>query len=151
MYDVKLNRTEEYKESKIFTPGKKIKTYNLPWGKLGLSICYDLRFPFMYRKLAKLGCSFISVPSAFTLTTGKKHWHSLLRARAIENFCYIFASAQGGTHSNGRKTYGHSIIISPDGKIIKELKSDKEGFITAKIDQKLSKKLRRSIPSLSKD
>jgi len=151
MYDVKLNRKEQYKESKVFTPGKKIKTYNLPWGKLGLSICYDLRFPLMYRQLAKLGCLFISVPSAFTLTTGKKHWHSLLKARAIENFCYIFASAQGGIHSNGRKTYGHSIIISPDGKIIKELKSDKEGFITAKIDPKLSKKLRRFIPSLSKD
>ncbi len=151
MYDVKLSKKEKYEESKVFTAGKKIKSYNLPWGKLGFSICYDLRFPLMYRKLSQLGCSFITVPSAFTLTTGKKHWHSLLKARAIENFCYIFAPAQGGKHANKRKTYGHSIIISPDGKIIKELNSNKEGFITARIDQRLSKRLRLRIPSLNKE
>ncbi len=151
MYDVKLSKKEKYEESKVFTSGKKIKSYNLPWGKLGFTICYDVRFPLMYRRLAQLGCAFITVPSAFTLTTGEKHWHSLLRARAIENFCYIFAPAQSGKHENKRITYGHSIIISPDGKIIKELRSKKEGFITATIDQKLSKKLRLRIPSLNKD
>ena len=150
MYDVVLSKKEKYFESKSFFPGNKIKTFNLPWGKIGLSICYDLRFPNLYRKLSKAGSLFLSVPSAFTETTGKKHWHSLLKARAIENFCYIFAPAQGGTHYNGRKTFGHSLIISPDGEIIKELKKS-EGVITANINPKLSKNLRLSIPSLKSD
>ena len=93
---------------------------------------------------------FLSVPSAFTETTGKRHWHSLLKARAIENFCYIFAPAQGGTHYNGRKTFGHTMIVSPDGNILKELKKS-EGVITASIDPNLSKKLRSIIPSLNSD
>ncbi len=150
MYDVVLSKKEKYFESKSFYPGKKIKTFNLPWGKIGLSICYDLRFPNLYRKLSKSGSLFLSVPSAFTETTGKKHWHSLLRARAIENFCYIFAPAQGGTHYNGRKTFGHSLIVSPDGKIIKELKKS-EGVITAYINPNESKKFRLKIPSLKGD
>ncbi len=147
MYDVVLSKREKYFESKTFLAGNKIKAFNLPWGKLGLSICYDLRFPNLYRKLAKEGSIFLSVPSAFTETTGKRHWHALLRARAIENFCYIFAPAQGGAHYNGRKTFGHSLIISPDGKIIKEL-NKKEGVITASIDSKAAKKFRSIIPSL---
>ena len=147
MYDVVLNKKEKYFESKTFKPGKKIKSFNLPWGKLGLSICYDLRFPNLYRKLSKAGCLFLSIPSAFTNTTGKKHWHTLLKARAIENFCYIFAPAQGGTHYNGRKTFGHSMIVSPDGKILKELKKS-EGVITVSINPALPKKLRSIIPSL---
>jgi len=150
MYDVVLSKREKYFESKTFSAGKKIKSSNLPWGKLGLSICYDLRFPNMFRKLSKAGCDYISVPSAFTETTGKRHWHSLLKARAIENFCYIFAPAQGGAHYNGRKTFGHSMIISPDGKILKELKKS-EGVITVSIDQKLPKKLRSIIPSLKSE
>ena len=97
----------------------KIKSFKLPWGKLGLTICYDLRFPNLYRKLSKQGSIFLAVPSAFTETTGKRHWHSLLKARAIENFCYIFAPAQAGKHYNGRKTFGNSLIVSPDGKILK--------------------------------
>ena len=150
MYDAALSKREKYFESKIFRAGKKIKSSNLPWGKLGLSICYDLRFPNMYRKLSKAGCDYISIPSAFTETTGKRHWHSLLKARAIENFCYVFAPAQGGTHYNGRKTFGHSLIVSPDGKILKELKKS-EGVITVLIDPKLPKKLRSIIPSLKSD
>jgi predicted amidohydrolase len=150
MYDAVLSKREKYFESKTFSAGKLIKSFNLPWGKLGLSICYDLRFPNMYRKLSKAGCDFISIPSAFTETTGKRHWHSLLKARAIENFCYIFAPAQGGTHYNGRKTFGHSMIVSPDGKILKELKKS-EGVITVSIDPKLPKKLRSIIPSLKFD
>jgi len=147
MYDVVLSKKEKYFESKSFYPGNKIKTFKLPWGKIGLSICYDLRFPNLYRKLSQSGSLFLSVPSAFTETTGKKHWHSLLKARAIENFCYIFAPAQGGTHYNGRKTFGHSLIVSPDGEVLKELKKS-EGVITASIDPKLSKNLRLRIPSL---
>jgi len=150
MYDATLNKKEKYFESKIFTPGKIIKTTNLPWGKLGLSICYDIRFPNMYRKLSKKGSLFISVPSAFTKTTGEKHWHSLLRARAIENFSYIFAPGQSGTHWNGRKTFGHSLIISPDGKILKELKKG-NGVITTSIDPEIPKTLRKIIPSLNND
>ncbi len=147
MYDVVLSKKEKYFESKSFNPGNKVKTFNLPWGKIGLTICYDLRFPILYRKLAKAGSLFLTVPSAFTETTGSKHWHSLLKARAIENFCYIFAPAQGGTHYNGRKTFGHSLIISPDGEILKELKKS-EGVITASVNPKLSKNLRLRIPSL---
>ncbi len=150
MYDVKLSKKEKYFESRTFTAGKKIKSYNLPWGKIGFTICYDLRFPILYRKLSQSGSIFISVPSAFTETTGKKHWESLLKARAIENFCYIFAPAQGGTHYNGRKTYGNSMIVSPDGKILKKLKKS-EGVITVLVDPKFSKKLRLIIPSLNKD
>ena len=150
MYDVSLSRKEKYFESKTFSPGKQIKFFELPWGKLGFSICYDLRFPNLYRKLSKAGSIFLSIPSAFTETTGRRHWHSLLRARAIENFCYVFAPAQGGTHFNGRKTFGHSMIVSPDGKILKELKKS-EGVITVSVDQKLPKKLRSIIPSLKKD
>ena len=150
MYDVVLSKKEKYFESKTFTAGKKIKSFNLPWGKLGLSICYDLRFPNLFRKLSKAGSLFISIPSAFTETTGKRHWHSLLKARAIENFCYIFAAAQGGAHYNGRKTFGHSMIVSPDGKILKELKKS-EGVITVTVDEKLPTKLRAIIPSLQSD
>ena len=147
MYDVKLSRKEQYRESKTFSSGKKYKISNLPWGKIGLTICYDLRFPNLFRTLAKKGALFLSVPSAFTETTGKLHWHTLLRARAIENYCYIFAPAQAGKHYNGRKTFGHSLIISPDGKIIKQL-SKKEGVITASIYPKYAKDLRQRIPSL---
>ena len=150
MYDVKLSKKEKYFESKTFTAGTKIKSAKLPWGKLGLSICYDLRFPNLYRKLSKAGSLFLSVPSAFTETTGKKHWHSLLKARAIENFSYVFAPAQGGSHYNGRKTFGHSMIVSPEGKILKELKKS-EGVITVLIDEKLPKRLRAIIPSLITD
>tara|TARA_B100000963_G_scaffold165618_1_gene143864 strand:+ start:171 stop:968 length:798 start_codon:yes stop_codon:yes gene_type:complete len=150
MYDVVLSKREKYFESKSFFAGKKIKSFNLPWGKIGFSICYDLRFPNLYRQLSKAGSKFLSVPSAFTETTGKKHWHTLLKARAIENFCYIFAPAQGGTHYNGRKTFGHSLIISPDGEIIKELKKS-EGVITATINPRLPKILRSRIPSLKGD
>ena len=148
MYDVALSKREKYFESKTFSAGKKIKSFKLPWGKLGLTICYDLRFPNLYRKLSKAGCLFLSVPSAFTETTGKRHWHALLKARAIENFCYIFAPAQGGRHYNGRKTFGHTMIVSPDGNILKELNKS-EDVITASVDSNLSKKLRSIIPSLN--
>ena len=96
----------------------------------------------MYKKMSKQGAMFISVPSAFTETTGKKHWHTLLKARAIENFSYVFAPGQAGKHCNGRKTYGHTLIVSPDGKILREL-GKKEGVITVPIDIKLIKKLRK--------
>ncbi len=147
MYDAKLSKSEKYSESKTFRAGKNIKVVKLPWGKLGLSICYDLRFPNMYRKMSKKGAIFLSIPSAFTETTGKRHWHTLLKARAIENFSYVFAPGQAGKHCNGRKTYGHSMIVSPDGKILKEL-GKREGVITTTIDAKKPYKLRKTIPSV---
>ena len=150
MYDAKLSKSERYFESRTFQSGKKIKIVSLPWGKIGLSICYDLRFPNMYKKMSKKGAIFLSIPSAFTETTGRRHWHTLLKARAIENFSYVFAPGQAGKHCNGRKTYGHSLIVSPDGKILKEL-GKKEGVITANIDPSIPKKLRKTIPSVSLD
>ena len=150
MYNAKLSKSEKYFESKTFKAGKNIKVVKLPWGKLGLSICYDLRFPNMYRKMSKKGAIFLSIPSAFTETTGKRHWHTLLKARAIENFSYVFAPGQAGKHCNGRKTYGHSMIVSPDGKILKEL-GKREGVITTKIDPKKPIELRKTIPSVNFD
>ena len=150
MYDARLSSKEKYFESRLFKSGNKIKIAKLPWGKLGLSICYDLRFPTMYKKMSKRGAIFLSIPSAFTETTGKKHWHTLLKARAIENFSYVFAPGQAGKHCNGRKTYGHSLIVSPDGKVIKELGKE-NGVITANVDPKYVKSLRKIIPSVNFD
>jgi predicted amidohydrolase len=147
MYDVVLSKREKYFESKTFSAGKNIKSSNLPWGKLGLSICYDLRFPNMFRKLSKAGCDYISIPSAFTETTGKRHWHSLLKARAIENFCYIFAPNQTGKNTIKRETFGHTVIISPDGKIM-ALKKVGKGIIYSNIIPKIAMDLRKVIPSL---
>ena len=150
MFDVKLPNGEIYEESKKFQAGNSLKVHNLPWGKIGLTICYDLRFPLMYRKLTKDGAIFISVPSAFTKNTGERHWHTLLKARAIENMCYIFAPAQTGIHPNQRETYGHSLIISPDGEVLAE-KKDGEGILLADVDTELVTRLRAQIPSLDQD
>ncbi len=148
MFDVKLPNKEQHKESKTFIPGNKLVTVKLPWGRLGLTICFDLRFPEIYRNLSKKNLNFISVPSAFTKITGKKHWLPLLKARAIENFCYIFAPNQVGKNTKKRETFGHSTIISPDGKILK-LKKRGVGVIYCNIDPRLSYKLRKVIPSLN--
>ena len=148
MFDVKLQNKEKHQESKTYKPGKKLVTVNLPWGKLGLTICFDLRFPEIYRNLSKKNLHFISVPSAFTKVTGKKHWLDLLKARAIENFCYIFAPNQTGKNTKKRETFGHSTIISPDGKIIKVKKSGM-GVLYANINPNESMKLRKIIPSLN--
>jgi len=148
MFDVKLPNKEKHQESKTFIPGKKLTSINLPWGKLGLSICFDLRFPEIYRSLSKKKLHFISVPSAFTKITGQKHWLTLLKARAIENFSYIFAPNQIGRNTKQRETFGHSVIISPDGKILK-IKKKGIGNIYADINPKLSMELRKIIPSLN--
>ena len=148
MFDVKLPNKEQHKESKTYKPGKQLVTVNLPWGRLGLTICFDLRFPEIYRDLSKKKLHFISVPSAFTKITGQKHWIELLKARAIENFCYIFAPNQTGKNTKKRETFGHSAIISPDGKILK-LKKSGNGIIYANIKPNLSMQLRKIIPSLN--
>ncbi len=146
MFDAKISKNENYSESRTFSPGNKLKYVNLPWGRMGLTICFDLRFPEIFRNLSKKNLNFISVPSAFTKITGKKHWLTLLKARAIENFCYIFAPNQTGKNTKNRETYGHSVIISPDGKILK-IKKKGSGVIYANINPSLPHKLRKIIPS----
>ena len=151
MFDVDLPNGERYRESKSFVPGCQAKIHNLPWGRLGLSICYDLRFPHLYRALAKAGADFLSVPAAFTKTTGEAHWHILLRARAIETGCFVFAPAQTGTHSgDGRKTYGHSLIISPWGEVLADA-GEEVGLILARIDTAQVAQARAQIPALQHD
>ncbi|GGI28016.1 carbon-nitrogen hydrolase family protein [Bradyrhizobium guangdongense] len=147
MFDIELPDGESYRESANYQPGETAVISDLPWGRVGLTICYDVRFPALYRALAESGASFITVPSAFTRKTGEAHWHILLRARAIETGCFIFAAAQAGTHENKRETYGHSLIIDPWGDILAE--GDVEpGIIMAKIDPAKVEIARRAIPSL---
>ena len=126
MFELNYLGKKIHQENKIFKAGNKLKVVKLPWGKMGLSICFDLRFPELYRNLSKKNLKFISIPSAFTYLTGKKHWITLLKARAIENFSFIFAPAQVGKNTFKRRTYGHSAIISPDGKIFETQKNQKE-------------------------
>ena len=150
LFDVDLPSGETYRESNTVAPGGKAVVAETPWGRLGLSVCYDLRFPGLYRALAKGGAEIIAVPSAFTETTGKAHWHVLLRARAIENGCFIVAPAQGGTHANGRKTYGHSLIVGPWGDILAEGGTD-PGIISAELDLAEVAAARARLPSLRHD
>jgi predicted amidohydrolase len=147
MFDVDLRGGESYRESRNFRPGDLAVVVDLPWGRLGISICYDLRFPSLYRALAEAGASFLAIPSAFTRQTGEAHWHVLNRARAIENGSYVFAAAQGGKHENGRETYGHSLVIDPWGRVIAE--GDTEpGVVFADIDPAEVAAARARIPSL---
>jgi predicted amidohydrolase len=150
LFDVDLPSGETYRESNTVAGGDRAVTADLPWGKLGLSICYDLRFPQLYRRLAQAGSSFVAVPSAFTETTGKAHWHVLLRARAIENGAFVIAPAQGGRHANGRQTYGHSLIVSPWGEILAEAGTE-PCVISAEIDPAAATTARERVPSLRHD
>ena len=151
MFDVKLSNGQKFNESKIYTPGKEAKITKIKIRNnvffLGLTICYDLRFPNLYQDLAKAGAQIISVPSAFTKTTGKAHWLTLLRARAIETGCFIIAPAQIGQHYSGRESYGHSLIINPWGKILANAKT-KESIITSKINIDDVNKSREKISNL---
>ena len=150
LFDVNLPNGESYRESNTVSPGGQAVMADLPWGRIGLSVCYDLRFPHLYRTLAKSGSEILSIPSAFTETTGKAHWHALLRARAIENGCFVIAPAQGGRHANGRSTYGHSMIVGPWGDVLAETGVD-PGFITADIDLDQVAAVRARVPSLQHD
>ncbi len=150
MFDVELPGGEDYRESDYVRAGTRAVTAPLPWGRIGLSICYDLRFGALYRALAKDGAGFLSAPAAFTKTTGKAHWHILLRARAIENGAFMFAAAQSGHHENGRETYGHSLIISPWGDILAEAGKE-PGVIFADIDGREVALVRGRIGSLRHD
>jgi deaminated glutathione amidase len=148
MFDVDLAGGESYRESNTYRAGELAVVADLPWGRLGMTVCYDLRFPALYRALAEAGASFFAIPSAFTRQTGEAHWHVLLRARAIENGCFVFAAAQGGKHESGRETFGHSLIIDPWGRILAEGGTE-PGVIMAEIDPAEVAAARAKIPSLN--
>lgn len=148
LFDVTLKNGETYNESARVSGGSHAVIANTPLGKIGMTVCYDLRFPYLYRALATEGADFLMVPAAFTYTTGKAHWHTLLRARAIETGCYVLAPAQCGRHPGNRQTYGHSLIISPWGEIIAEGSEAETGLVMAEIDTEKVNEARQMIPSL---
>ncbi len=150
LFDVTLKNDESYRESEAVMPGTEVVVTETPWGKLGMSVCYDVRFPDLYRSMAKSGADFLTVPAAFTQTTGEAHWHVLLRSRAIENGCYVFAADQNGVRHTGRATYGHSLIIDPWGTILAGAGAE-AGFIIADIDPAKVQEAREMVPSLRHD
>ncbi|KAF0110816.1 MAG: bifunctional nitrilase/cyanide hydratase/apolipoprotein N-acyltransferase [Rhodospirillaceae bacterium] len=150
MFDANLGDGRNYRESSTFLPGSRAVVAATPWGGLGLSVCYDVRFPQLYRALAHGGASFLAVPAAFTRATGAAHWHVLLRARAIENGCYVFAPAQTGIHANHRETYGHALIIDPWGTVLADA-GEAPGVILAEIDPACVHQVREKLPSLRHD
>ena len=147
MFDVDLEGGESYRESRTYRPGELAVLADLPWGRLGVTICYDLRFPALYRALAEAGATMLTIPSAFTVQTGEAHWHVLMRARAIENGSFVFAAAQCGKHESGRETYGHSLIVDPWGRILAEGGTE-PGVTMAEIDLAEVTRARARIPSL---
>jgi deaminated glutathione amidase len=148
MFDIDLGGGESYRESANYQPGETAVITDLPWGRLGMTICYDVRFPALYRALAEAGASFLTVPAAFTRKTGEAHWHTLLRARAIENGCFVFAAAQGGMHENNRETFGHSLIVDPWGTVLAEAGGTEPGIVLATIDPANVATARKTVPSL---
>lgn len=150
LFDVNLSGKESYLESATVKAGDKPVLASTPWGPLGMSICYDLRFAYLYRQLAQNGANFITIPAAFTKTTGIAHWHTLVRARAIETGTYVFAPCQCGEHPGGRYTYGHSLIVDPWGTVLAD-GGDQPGFIIADINVQLVWQVRQRIPALQHD
>ena len=150
MFDVDLPNGESYRESSDYEPGDKSALADTDFGKVGLTICYDLRFPHLYRDLAKAGASILAVPSAFTVPTGQAHWSVLQRARAIETGSFVVSAAQCGQHDGDRKTYGHSIIVDPWGVVLAEA-GEEPGVITADLDLSAVDKARQAIPALQHD
>ncbi len=148
MFDVDLDNGESWRESKVYAPGDAARVFEIGAIKFGLSICYDLRFPHLYRQQASAGATLLTVPAAFTRQTGEAHWHALLKARAIENGAFVLAAAQGGRHDDGRETYGNSLIVSPWGEIVSEIPNDEPGVVVADLDLSLSDKARRKVPNL---
>jgi len=150
LFDVDLKRGESYRESDTVRGGDRAVLAPTPWGLMGLSICYDLRFAYLFRALAQAGASFLAIPAAFTYTTGKAHWHILVRARAIETGCFVFAPCQTGVHAEGGRTYGHSLIVDPWGEVLAD-GGEEVGFVTAVIDPAKVEEARRMIPALKHD
>jgi predicted amidohydrolase len=150
MFDVDLGGGESYMESANYEPGRQAVVASLPWGQIGMTICYDLRFPHLYRALARAGAKFLAVPAAFTRPTGMAHWHTLLRARAIESQAYVFAAAQAGRHENGRETFGHSLVVSPWGEVLAE-GDVQPAVIFADVELQRLEDVRLRVPSLKHD
>ena len=150
LFDVDLGDGEKYNESARFLHGGAATVANLPWTKIGMSVCYDLRFPHLYRMLAKAGAELLTVPAAFAAITGRAHWHVLQRARAIENGCFVIAPAQCGVHPGGRETFGHSLIVDPWGTVLAD-GGEQTGIIMAEIDTDKVSQVRRKIPCLQHD
>ena len=151
VYDVDLPTGESWRESASIRPGDAAVVADTPWGGLGLTVCYDLRFPQLFRALARAGASLIAVPSAFTVPTGEAHWETLLRARAIETGCFILAPAQGGPHEDGRRTWGRSTIVGPWGEVIAKLDHDAPGVLFASLDLDAVARARQAVPQLTHD
>ena len=150
MFDVDIPDGHSYRESRSFRPGDQAVVADLPWGRLGMTVCYDLRFPYLYRALAQAGAAFLSIPAAFTKYTGEAHWHVLVRARAIETGCFVFAPAQCGTHAEGRQTFGHSLIVAPWGEVLAD-GGEAPGIVLAGIDPARVAMARRMVPALTHD
>lgn len=150
LFDVELGNGESYRESATYQPGKHAVVVETPEAAFGMSVCYDVRFPHFYRALANAGATVLLVPAAFTQPTGEAHWHTLLRARAIENGCFVLAAAQTGLHENGRRTYGHSLVVDPWGEILADGGAD-TGVIIQDIDMAAVHKARSKVPSLRHD
>ena len=148
MFDVDLDNGESWRESATYEPGREAVVANLPFGRMGLAVCYDLRFPQLFREEALAGAEMLTVPAAFTRQTGEAHWHVLLRARAIENGAFVVAAAQGGKHEDGRETYGHSLIADPWGAVVAEADHDEPGVVVAEIDLAASAAARGKVPNL---
>jgi predicted amidohydrolase len=148
MFDVDLDNGESWRESATYEPGATAAIADLPFARLGFAVCYDLRFPQLFRAEALAGAEVLTVPAAFTRQTGEAHWHVLLRARAIENGAWVIAAAQGGLHEDGRETFGHSLVIDPWGRIVAEADHDEPTVVIAEIDTQASTDARRKIPNL---
>jgi predicted amidohydrolase len=149
MFDVDLDNGESWRESATYRPGDRARTARLPFGQVGLAICYDLRFPQLFRAEALAGAEILTLPAAFTRQTGEAHWEILLRARAIENGCFLIAAAQAGLHEDGRETFGHSMIVDPWGRILAEGPGSGEAVVSADIDVSAVAAARRKIPNLA--
>jgi deaminated glutathione amidase len=151
VYDVDLPTGERWRESAAVRPGERAVVAPTPWGGLGLTVCYDVRFPHLFRTLARAGADMIAVPAAFTVPTGEAHWETLLRARAIETGCFILAPAQGGSHADGRRTWGRSTVVGPWGEVIGRLDHDRPDVLFADLDLSAVGRARRAVPQLTHD
>lgn len=147
LFDVTLSNGEQYRESAVFEPGAEVVVADTPFGKLGLAVCYDLRFPELFRAMLDRGAEIFAVPSAFTALTGRAHWEVLVRARAIENLAWVIAAAQGGRHANGRETHGHSMVVSPWGEVLAR-RENGAGMALAECDAARQREMRAQLPSL---
>lgn len=148
LFDVDLATGESWRESAVYRPGEKVVAVETPWGRIGLSVCYDLRFPDLYRALTNAGATMLLVPAAFTVPTGEAHWHVLLRARAIEAGCFVIAPAQTGRHEDGRETYGHSLVIDPWGEVLLDM-GEQAGLALADIDLSRVEDVRGRVPAIA--